>query len=218
MPSQRQRLGEEVCEGLGSCVVRVEEVGKEPGARGRLDGVMGEAVLDPVENEDPVSVLFGRSEENVRIRGRRLPGVRVVCGHQAEDALAADHIEGLGDQPRVDSAVAIGVDQDQVGQTVLRLEPRRDVDRFPEAAAAAGVDGVADRVQVRDRQDHGRVADRDWCSALRIRIELRRAAVDLLAVERGLAGAMRGGRERDRKAECDKCDGSLANADHREAV
>ena len=68
----------------------------------------------------------------------------------------------------------------------LRLQLPGDVDRLPEAAAAPGVDRVADRVQVRNRQDHRGVADRDGRPAPSGWDRRRLAAMNLLAAEVGL--------------------------------
>ena len=187
-PRERQGAGEELGVGIGAGEVRVEEVREEPGSRLRLSLVVGAAVLDPVEHEDPVRVLPGGLEEDVGVRSGRVSGIRVVGGDQSEDALLPEDLERLGDQAWVHPPVSVRVDQDQMGEAMLPLQPGGDVDRLAKSPAATGVHRISHRVQVGDRQDHRRVADRDGCQPLRVRVDLRVAAMDPLAAEGRLAG------------------------------
>ena len=150
---------------------------------------MRQGVLDPVEHLDLVRMLPAGLDEHVGVRGGWMPGVRVVGGDQDQRPLGPDHLEGELDQVVVDAAVAIGVDQDQLGKHVPVAEVACHPDALLETAAPLGVDVEADACQIGDRQQHRRVADRDrWGAvAAAVGIALGLGGVDVAAAERRLA-------------------------------
>ena len=191
-----QHLGEEVPVGVGAGEVRVEEIGQEPGPGRGIGAVMRQGVVDPVEQLDLVRVLPGGLDEHVGVRGGRMAGVRVVGGDQDQRPLGPDHLEGELDQVVVDAAVAIGVDQDQLGKLVPVAEVACHPDALLETAAALGVDVEPDPRQIGDREQHGGVADCDrWGAvAAAVGIALGLGGVDVAAAELRLADRQRSAR------------------------
>ena len=103
-----QHLGEEVPVRVRAGEVRMEEVRQEPRPRGGVRPVVREAVLDPVQQLDPVGMAPGGVDDHIRVRRRRVPGVGVVGGDQNEGPLWPQHLERELDQVVVDPAVAVG--------------------------------------------------------------------------------------------------------------
>jgi hypothetical protein len=110
--------------------------------------------------------------------------------------MGSERRERFLDQPDADAPVPVVVHHDQVREAVLRPQRVGDVDRFLEASAPARVDRVPDCRQVRNRQKHRGVADHDRRFALRVRVHLGVAAMDVLAAEARLSRpGGRGGRK-----------------------
>src|SRR4051794_21026502 len=153
----RQRALEQAGEGARARVGEVQAVGLEPAAAAA-------AVLDPVEQHDPLLVVRRRLPAMHRVAAGA--AAELARGHEAEHAAWPEDVERAPDVVAADREVRAERHHHEVGELALGGAPAHHGEPLVPAAAAVRVHVVARAREVLHREQHRRVADRERRAAV----------------------------------------------------